>query len=162
MLMVHSGIPNGIPECTINIDKLGSVSWRAWRWLKRVETCRPKIVFYVINCCVLTDILYYVCINKWHNITNLQAQGCTQAHPEYPVQTYGLKATAWTVSSPRVTNLVFLLLIHHIVSTFSYCNNILITFYPHSLIAIMYYHILSTFSYCNNILSHCIHILLLQ
>jgi len=43
--MVHSGIPNafGIPECTVNIDKLGSVSWRAWRWLKRVETCRRKI-----------------------------------------------------------------------------------------------------------------------
>jgi len=33
----------GIPECTVNIDKLVSVSWRAWRWLKRVETCRPKV-----------------------------------------------------------------------------------------------------------------------
>jgi len=42
MFMVHSGIPNalGIPEFTINIDKLGSDSWRSWRWLKRVKTCR--------------------------------------------------------------------------------------------------------------------------
>jgi len=24
-------------------DPLGSFTWRAWRWLKRVETCRPKI-----------------------------------------------------------------------------------------------------------------------
>ena len=28
----------------------------------KVETCRPKIMFYVINGCVLTDILYYICI----------------------------------------------------------------------------------------------------
>ena len=49
------------PECTVNFHKLGSVSWRTGRWLKRVETCRPKIVFYIINCCVGTDILYYVC-----------------------------------------------------------------------------------------------------
>ena len=45
---------------TTYIDKLGSVTWRAWWWLKRVETCRPKIVFYVISC-VVTDILYCVC-----------------------------------------------------------------------------------------------------
>ena len=31
---------------------------------KRVETCRPKIVFYAVNCCVLTDILYFECIRK--------------------------------------------------------------------------------------------------
>ena len=60
----------------INLD----VSWRAWRWFKRVETCRPKIVFYVINCrfdwyfytvCVLVTItvilllfllLLFVCV----------------------------------------------------------------------------------------------------
>jgi len=22
---------SGIPECTVNIDKLGSISWRGWR-----------------------------------------------------------------------------------------------------------------------------------
>ena len=30
--------------------------------LKRVETCLPKTVFHVINCCVLIDILYCICI----------------------------------------------------------------------------------------------------
>ena len=50
----------------IQVYKLGPVSWRAWRRLKGVETCRPKILFYVINCCVLTDILCYICVKKAH------------------------------------------------------------------------------------------------
>jgi len=28
---------------------------------QKVETCRPKIVFYVVNCCVLTDSLCFIC-----------------------------------------------------------------------------------------------------
>ena len=31
---------------------------------QRVETCRPKMVFYVINCYALTDILYYACYGE--------------------------------------------------------------------------------------------------
>jgi len=38
---------------------------------KRVETCRPKIVFYVINCCVLTDILYFV-LDKHVRMTDIK------------------------------------------------------------------------------------------
>ena len=53
-----------IPKYTKNIYYLGSVLWRSWRWSIRVETCRPKIVCYVINCCVLTDILYFVGIES--------------------------------------------------------------------------------------------------
>jgi len=43
MFIVHSGIQQafGIPECTININKLWSVSWRAWRWLKRRRNMSP-------------------------------------------------------------------------------------------------------------------------
>ena len=44
------------------------VSWRAWRWFKRVETCRPNIVFYVINmcfdCCYIL-CMYYINTSAW-------------------------------------------------------------------------------------------------
>ena len=46
---------------------VGYIPWRAWRWLKRVETCCPKIVFYVMNCCVLTDI-FILCIHLCDNL----------------------------------------------------------------------------------------------
>ena len=32
----------------------------------RVEICRPRIVFYITNWCVLTDIFYLICIRKTH------------------------------------------------------------------------------------------------
>ena len=86
---VHFGIPNafGIPKCTVNIDKLESVSWRAWRWLKRVETCRPKIVFYVTKCCVLTDILYiYEAFVAWSREVVRNVYGGTdKKHAARPV-----------------------------------------------------------------------------
>ena len=58
-------------------------SLRAWRWLKRVETCRPRIVFYIINRCILTDIVYLICIRKiyrddWHYILSKDAVPCSQ------------------------------------------------------------------------------------
>ena len=39
---------------------------------ERVETCRPKITFYVIKLLCLTDMLYYICIDKHIGMTNIK------------------------------------------------------------------------------------------
>jgi len=37
-----SNVSTGIPECTIKFWYIGSVLWKAWWWLSRVETCCHK------------------------------------------------------------------------------------------------------------------------
>jgi hypothetical protein len=38
----RSNVSIGIPECTIKFWYIGSVLWKAWWWLSRVETCCHK------------------------------------------------------------------------------------------------------------------------
>ena len=50
-----------MPKCTIKFHYLGSVSWRAWRWLKRES---KHVALNCILCSKLlcwTDIWYFVC-----------------------------------------------------------------------------------------------------
>jgi hypothetical protein len=59
------------PKMHYKTDCLEFVPWGPEDGLKRVETCCPKVVFDVINCCVLTDILYYV-LDKHIGMTNVK------------------------------------------------------------------------------------------
>ena len=67
-------------SCTIHLDNLGSVLCRAWRWLERAETCSPEVVYiYIINGCVLTDILYAYIVDKHIGMTNIKLLHITQS-----------------------------------------------------------------------------------
>jgi hypothetical protein len=53
----------GIPECTMNFVNLGSVPWRAWWWLKGVETCSPEVTFYILyNKLLCFDRYFILCM----------------------------------------------------------------------------------------------------
>ena len=67
--IVHSGIPNIIMH--YKYWYIGSVLWKAWRWLKRVETCCHKNILCTKLLC-LTEIYTLHESDKHIGITNVK------------------------------------------------------------------------------------------
>ena len=61
-IIVLSNVSVWDPKMHYKLWLLRIYSLRAWRWLKRESKhVALEIVFYIINSCVLTDILYLIC-----------------------------------------------------------------------------------------------------